>query len=126
MKSEAPSFRPSMSAQEFVNEFNKIKHGIDTYAHDVNFENGEFVVHLRKPTLSEKMKMALMPPKMQQERVMILHNIIKDIAGKMGVDGNQLLSDIRFGKGAAMADDLNRISVEIALKSSSRREMIAD
>lgn len=54
MKSEGPSFRSSMSAREFVNQFNKFKNGIDTYAHDVNLDNGEFVVHLRKLTFLEK------------------------------------------------------------------------
>ncbi|MBM3365969.1 MAG: hypothetical protein FJY48_09715 [Betaproteobacteria bacterium] len=84
------------------------------------------MVHLRKPTFSEKMKMALMPLKMKQEGVMILHSIIRDVAGRVGIDGDQLLRDIRFGKGPEMADKLNMVSTEIALKSLWRQQMIAD
>lgn len=126
MKFEGASFRSSMCAQEFANQFSKFVHGIDTYAHDVKLDNGEFVVHLRKPTFSEKMKMTLMPPKMKQERVVILHSIIRDVARRVGIDGDQLLRDIRFGNGPKMADKLNIVSTEIALKSSVRQQMIAD
>ncbi len=121
-----PSFRPSMSPQEFINSFRDIRKGLDAYAHDVGLENGEFVVHLRRPTISENLKMALMPKKMQRERVAVLHKIIFDMANKMGVDGHQLLRDVSRGRGDHMADRLNIVVQELALKNQCRGRTIAD
>jgi hypothetical protein len=116
------SFRPSMLGHELADAIKSLDRGLENYAQDVSLDNGEFVVHLRKPTLGEKLKMALMPAAMKAERMSVLLEVIKGAAEVAGVNGDRLLTAIRTGRSAQAASAIRDAGVRVALQNSLKND----
>ncbi len=124
MEGKSIAFRASMSGFELAESIRSLVGGLDTYAHDVILEKGEFVVHLREPTFSEKLKMALMPKAMQQERVAVAYSVIREAANKIGVDGDQMLRAIGTGRGAAAHLEIRDAAIRVALHNPGHEDLV--
>ncbi len=112
------SFRPSMMGHELADAIGSLEGGLASYAQDLALEGDEFVIHLRKPTVVEKMKMALMPKAMQRERMTILCDVIREAAKGAGVDGDQLLADITAGRTLQASNVMRDAGVRVALRNA--------
>jgi hypothetical protein len=117
------TFSESMSRSDLVKAIQSLEQGLDGYANDVSLVNGEFVVHLRKPTFSEKLKQALMPPSMKRERVAVLHAVVRDAAEKVGLDGNQFLRFIATGNSAAALKSIHDAGIIVAVRNTERTDL---
>lgn len=124
MQGKSIEFRHSMSGFELAESIQSLTSGLSSYAHDVTLENGEFVVHLRKPTLSEKVKMALMPKEIAQERLAVAHSVIREAANKIGVDGDQVIRAIDSGRGAAAHRAIRDAAIRVALHNPGHEDLI--
>lgn len=111
-----------MQGHELADAIKSLKGGLETYALDVHLEDGNFVVHLRKPTLGEKIKMALMPRAMKAERMAVLSEVIRNAASAAGVDGDHLLAVIRSGSTAGAAKAIRDAGVRVALQNSVHKD----
>ena len=123
MEGKSIVFRPSMSGFELADSIQSLDGGLNTYVHDVTIENGEFVVYLRKPTTSEKLKMALMPKSMERERVAVAHSVIREAANKIGVDGTQVVRAIGSGRGAAV-HQIRDEAIRVALHNRGHEDLV--
>ncbi len=52
MRNLGTEFSSSMSSIDFKNAIQSLEHGLNKYTNEISLVNGEFVVHLRKPTFS--------------------------------------------------------------------------
>ena len=118
MRNLGTEFSSSMSSIDFKNAIQSLEHGLNKYTNEISLVNGEFVVHLRKPTFSEKLKMALMPPAMKKERVAVLHSVIREAAEKIGLNGDQLLRSIRDGDSKSAVDSIHNAGIRVAVRSA--------
>ena len=117
------TFSESMSRSDLVKAVQSLEQGLDRYANDVSLVNGEFVVHLRKPTFSEKLKQALMTPSMKRERVAVLHAVVRDAAEKVGLDGNQFLRFIATGNSSAALKSIHYAGIIVAVRNTELTDL---
>ena len=117
------SFRPSMLGKELANSISSLNGSLKTYVNEVRIEGDEFVVHLRKPSFFEKIQIKFMPASMKQERMFVLHSVIKQAAAKAGIDGDELLASISSGQIRQAQHAIRDAGVRVALKNSEHHDL---
>lgn len=116
-------FRSSMSVLDFKNAVQSLERGLNHCANDVSLVNGEFVIHLRKPTFSEKLKMALMPPTMKKERIAMLHAVVRGVAEKCGLNGDEFLRSIAKDKSSSAVDSIHNSGIRVAVRATEHWDL---
>jgi hypothetical protein len=122
MDKTAISFRPTMLGHELADAIKSLDSGLKTYAQDICLESGEFVIHLRKPSLDEKIKMALMPKEMKADRMALLFEVITSAARSAGVDGDQLIAAVRAGRSGRAVKAIRDAGIRVALQNSVNKD----
>ncbi len=113
-----------MTSTELADSLQRLDQGLSAYVHDVALEAGEFVVYLRKPTLSEKLIMAFMPKRMERERMAVTVSVIRQVADRIGVDGARLVQNIVNGRGTKISRELHDAVVNVNLHDRSHEDLV--
>lgn len=116
------TIRESMSLAQACDALGRLAGGKIDRVQDVQLKDGELVVFLRRPTLPEKMKMALMSSAMRREANHPAYEVFKDIAVRSGIPADSpLLANVRDaierGDGARLREGL----VKVGLSSANRQ-----